>query len=242
MKDKFDFLKGKLLSGRVYKEFFPFNPSDYVINLGCGEGPQAIVYARQYKKMVGIDINKERLKRSKEAMKIYKVKNYATICANVEKIPLPDNSFNKAIAIDIIEHVQNPKKLCLEVKRLLKENGELLVTFPAAYDHYRNLASWIGRVFLKKGKKIKSRKWNPDAHNQRFKLKKWINLVEACGFELQKSRSTTLFPPLHLIGIPRFWFRNNIIHKIDSFFCRIPILKNYGLTLLCVFKKKKSSQ
>ena len=68
----------------------------------------------QYEKMVGVDINRERLRRSLEAMRIYGVQNYTTLCANVEKIPLSRNSFDKAIAIDIIEHVQNPKSLCLE--------------------------------------------------------------------------------------------------------------------------------
>ena len=57
-------LKAKILSSRTYPEFFPFSPNDRVINIGCGEGPQAIVYAGQYEEMIGVDINKERLKNS----------------------------------------------------------------------------------------------------------------------------------------------------------------------------------
>lgn len=238
MKDEFNFLKGKLLSGRVYPDFFPFNPKDRVISLGCGEGPQAIVYAGQYKEMIGVDINKQRLERSKEIMKVYKIKNYTTLYANVEKISLPANSFDKAIAIDIIEHVQNPKKLCLEANRLLRKNGEFLITFSTMYDKYRDFASIIGRLILGKGKKIKSAEWNPDVHNQRHSPKKWIAIVESCGFKLSKSRANTLFPPLHLLGIPRFWFSNNIIYKINNFFCRMPVLKNCGQALVCVFKKQ----
>lgn len=237
MDDKFEFLKGKLLSGRVYPEFFPLNPNDRVINLGCGEGPQTIVYAGQYQKMVGVDINKERLERSKEAMEIYKVRNYKTLLANVENVPLPNNTFDKAIAIDIIEHVRSPQKLCLEANRLLKENGKLLITFPAMYDHYRAFASWVGQVFFKKRKKESSGEWNPDVHNQSHSLKEWITIVENCGFKLCKSRATTLFPPLHLYGIPKFWFSNSLIYKIVSFFCKVPILKNFGLSLVCIFKK-----
>ena len=242
MNDKLDFLKGKLLSGRVYPEFFPLRSKDCVINLGCGEGPQAIVYSEQYKKMIGVDVSKKRLEKSKKAIKIYKVKNYTTLCANVEKIPLPDNSFDKAIAIDIIEHVQNPKKMCLEVNRLLKEKGEFLVTFPAMYDKYRAFASWVNHFILKRKKKpsvlTTYGEWNPDTHNQTHSLRKWIAIIESCGFKLCKSRASTLFPPLHLYGISRFWFSNNIIHKIDSFFCKIPILKNYGQALVCAFKKQ----
>ena len=75
--------------------------------------------------MIGVDINKERLKESEEAMRIYGVRNYTTLCASVEEIPLCDNSFDKVIAIGIVPCVPNPKKLGLEANRLLKENGKL---------------------------------------------------------------------------------------------------------------------
>jgi ubiquinone/menaquinone biosynthesis C-methylase UbiE len=240
MDDRQCFLKGKILSGRVYPEFFPLNPNDRVVNLGCGEGPQAIVYAGQYKEMVGVDINKDRLIRSEEAMKVYGIQGYATLWVNVENIPLPDKSFDKAIAIDIIEHVQSPKNLGLEVNRLLKENGELLITFSAMHDKFTKLfTALVCLIPRRKRKEPASSEWNPDAHNQEYPLSQWIRVIESCGFKLYKARATTLFPPLHLYGIPRFWFKSNIIHKIDSFFCKIPVLRNYGQSLLCIFIKLK---
>jgi len=241
MEDKFKFLKGKLLSSRVYPEFFPFKPDDRVINIGCGQGPQAIVYAGQYKQMVGVDLNVERLKKSEKAMRIYGVRSYTTLCVNVEKMPLRDNSFDKAIAVGIIQCVQNPRKLCLEANRLLKENGELLITFPAMYYKFTNFVSKIGRFVLRRKKKeVPSTEWSPDALNQKYTLDEWIAIVESCGFKLYKSRADTLFPPLHRYGIPRLWFSNNVIHKIDSFFCKMPVLKNYGQELICFFIKHKS--
>lgn len=239
MNDKFHFLRGKLLAGRVYPEFFSFTENDRVLNIGCGEGVQAIVYAGQYREMVGVDINQKRLEKSKEAMEIYGVENYTTICANVEEMPLPSNNFDKIIAIDIIEHTQHPQKLCLEANRLLKDNGAMLITFPAMHDKFTDFISKIARFILRRKKpEVFSGEWDPDAHNQKYSLDKWIAMVENSGFKLYKSRATTLFPPLHLYGVPRFWFSNNFIHKIDSFFCAMPILKNYGQSLICIFKKK----
>jgi len=226
------FIDGKLSSGRIYPEFFPIDSNDSVVNFGCGQGVQALIYAGRFKEMIGIDINCEKLERDS-----VKVKNYKTLCANVEKVPLKPEIFNKAIAIDIIEHVQNPSKFCAEIYRLLKDNGELLITFPMTYDKYRDFISWIGRFFFGR-KKLKSVGWNPDMHNQRNSPTKWINMVKLNGFNLEKMRATTLFPPLHLFGIPRFWFNIKIIHKIDSFFCKTPIIRRLGLTMMCVFKKK----
>ena len=191
--------------------------------------------------MVGVDINEDRLTRSEEAMNIYGIQGYATLCANVENIPLPDKSFDKAIAIDIIEHVQSPKNLGLEANRLLKENGALLMTFPAMHDKFTQLVTTLVRLILRRKKKEPaSTEWNPDAHNQEYPLSEWISIVESCGFKLRKSRASTLFPPLHLYGIPRFWFASNIIHKLDSFFCKMPFLRNYGQALVCIFIKQKS--
>ncbi|MCK9555909.1 class I SAM-dependent methyltransferase [bacterium] len=235
---KFGFLEGKLLSSRVYREFFPLGSNERVINIGCGEGPQAIIYKGQYGEMVGIDINRERIKKSEDAMKIYEVQNYTAVCANVEQIPLPGGSFDKAIAIDIIEHVENPSRLCFEANRLLKKTGLLLITFPAMHDKFTDFISKTACFFGRQKKAKNAAGWDPDKHNQRFSIGQWISIVESCGFRLRRSRATTLFPPLHLYGIHRFWFSSNIIHCVDAFFCRIPILKNFGQALVCIFEKQ----
>lgn len=231
------FLEGKLLSGRVYPEFFRFRPNARVLNVGCGLGPQAVSYAKQYGSMVGVDINAERLAVAQQLLRDRGINNYATLVANVEQIPLPDAQFDHAIAIDIAEHVNDPGQLCREIHRLLKPNGELLITFPALHDFYTDQARAIGRIFFNKTPKAKPTGWDPDWHNQRMPLTEWITLVERCGFRLRAKRASTLFPPLHLYGMPRFWFKNETIHAIDSALCRAPLLQSVGQTLVCVFEK-----
>ena len=232
-------LNGKVLSGRVYPEFFSINNNERVLNIGCGDGPQAVVYAGRYREMVGVDINCLRLESSKKLIEDLGIKNYSTICANVELIPLPDKSFDKAIAIDIIEHVNNPEKFCHEAFRLIKDGGKLLVTFPAMHDNYTRFFSLVGKYVLRRKHQDKiDSNWDPDKHNHDYSVKKWIELVSGCGFKLEKSRATTMFPPLHLYGVPKFWFSNEIVHFLDSLICRLPLVKNYGQSLVCVFQKK----
>lgn len=232
------FLNGKVLSSRVYPELFPIGKDERVINIGCGDGPQAFAYDGSFKEMVGVDINSQRLQEAKRIHDEAGLKNYSTICANVESIPLESQSFDKAIAIDIIEHVNSPEGLCREARRLIKDGGELLITFPAMHDRYVRLFSWIGRaVFGRKKKQSDREGWNPDDHNHEYPPDEWIRLVSACGFKLKKSRATTMFPPLHLYGVPKFWFSNQLIHFLDSWVCRLPIVKNAGQSLACVFVK-----
>ena len=121
--------------------------------------------------------------------------------------------------------------------RLLKDDGELLITFPAMHDKWENLFRFVGRKILRrKGKTIRKEGWDPDAHQYDYKLSKWINILEDRG-KLINSRASTLFPPLHYLGLPKFWFSNRLIHAIDNFFCKLPVIKNYGQALVCKFKK-----
>ncbi|TSC52359.1 MAG: Methyltransferase type 11 [Parcubacteria group bacterium LiPW_39] len=146
-----NFNKGKLISGIIYPEFFPFDKEDNVLNVGCGDGVQAIVYGGKFKKMVGVDINQERLKVAQQLATHYGFDNFQTICANAEKIPL-EEKFDKIMAIDAVEHVVNPDRLISEVYRLLKDEGRLLITFPTMHDKWENLFRFVGRkIFLFSG-------------------------------------------------------------------------------------------
>lgn len=232
-----NFKKGKLLSGIIYPEFFPINKKETVLNVGCGDGVQALVYKGNFKKMIGIDINLERLKIADKISKYYKITNWQGIRGNVEKIPL-NEKFDKIIAIDIIEHVLQPKKTAAEIYRLLKDNGEVLITFPAMHDKWENIFRFIGRKILRrKSKMVYKKGWDPDQHQNNYDLKTWIGLVENSGLKLVDSRASTLFPPFHYLGMPRFWFTNRFIHAIDNYLSKLPVIKNYGQALVCRFIK-----
>ena len=43
---------------------------------------------------------------------------------------LPDNTFDNAICIQVIEHIRNPYKLVSELHRILKPNGHCIITAP----------------------------------------------------------------------------------------------------------------
>src|SRR3989339_68156 len=99
------FKKGKLISGIVYPEIMPIKKNETVLNIGCGDGVQAVIYGGSYSKMTGVDIQSERLEIAKKLMDFYNINNFEPVVANVEQIPL-EEKYDKVMAIDIIEHVQ----------------------------------------------------------------------------------------------------------------------------------------
>lgn len=237
MDNRFDFLKGKLISGIIYPKFFRLSLNDIVLNVGCGEGPQAITYKGQYKRMVGIDIQEGRLNVAKEAMKHYGIVNFEAVLGDVENMPFKNNEFDKVLAVDIIEHVLSPEKVIGEIHRTLKDGGEVLITFPMMHDVYTGLASWFGKNILRR-KKEKREGWDPNIHHQRKSFRNWDELMKKNGFVFVKSRTSTLFPPFHYIfGWPRFWFSNRYIHAVDNFLSKLPLVKRFGQTKVCIYKK-----
>ena len=231
------FKSGKLISGIVYPEIFPISHDETVLNVGCGDGVQAITYKGHFKKMVGVDIDKNSLITAWQVADYYQINNLELVEANVENIPLTEQ-FDKVMAIDIIEHVIQPDLLVKEIKRLLKDDGQLLITFPAMHDKWEHFFQFVGRQILRRqSKTVYQEGWDPRQHQYDYPLKKWFSILEANGFILVKSRASTLFPPLHYLGLPRFWFSNKFIHLIDKFFCELPVFKNYGQALVGVLKK-----
>lgn len=232
-----NFHKGKLLSGIIYPEFFPLTEQDTVLNVGCGDGVQAVIYQGRFKSMIGVDLNKNRLAVANQLVKHYGINNFSSLCSNVEEIPLT-GKFNKIIAIDIIEHVVRPERLISELNRLLSDDGKILITFPAWHDKWENFFRFVGRKILRRrGKTVRRPGWDPDAHQYGYNLRTWLKLMERGGFSLEKSRASTLFPPLHYLGLPKFWFSNKFIHGLDNYLCQLAVLKNYGQALVCVFTK-----
>jgi len=64
----------------------------------------------------------------------------------------------------------------------------------------------------------------------------WKKRVEDAGFTFIKSRATTMFPPLHLYGIPKFWFSIEWLHALDRKIAGSRI-QNLGQTVMAEFSK-----
>lgn len=228
---------GKLQSGIVYPEFFPLTSNQRVVNLGCGVGPQAVIYNGMYAQMVCVDILEDRLLQLKEFMKEHGVENTEALLAPVEATGLPENSFDRALAIDIIEHLPKPEALLQEMHRLLKPGGKGLITIPVMHDRWTEFFRFIRKLFtgastppLPEG--------HPDRHNSDFSRKLWIELIQRSHLKIVAVRATSLFPPLHLYGVPRFWFTVRIIHIIDRFLCSIPGIKRLGQAWMVIIEKE----
>ena len=63
-----------------------------------------------------------------------------------EKIPYPDNFFDRIIAMHVLEHLTNLPSFLEEAKRIIKPTGKLLVVLPCE----GGFGYWLGRQFTSK--------------------------------------------------------------------------------------------
>ena len=97
-----------------------------ILEMGCSAGLLIKeLHDSGFTDIHGIDI-------SKDAIKIAKEKGIKNIeVSDAAKTKFKNKTFDVIIASDILEHIQDDHKTIFEWKRLLKENGTLIIFVPA---------------------------------------------------------------------------------------------------------------
>ena len=92
-----------------------------ILEVGCNRGLLLRALKAQGALVYGIDINRGIV----DELELPFIKYGA-----VENIPYAPASFDKVIASEILEHVENPRVAIKEIERVVKPGGRVFVTYP----------------------------------------------------------------------------------------------------------------
>ncbi len=99
----------------------------WVLDVGCGSGTIVKRLLKKGKNVVGVDIGKNFLNFCQSSY------GYAAFCgADARYLPFSDNCFDTIVCSEVIEHLNKPEKSLKEFERILRPNGELVITTPNA--------------------------------------------------------------------------------------------------------------
>lgn len=108
---------------RRMKEFFFYkdSPQDvYVLDVGSGQGYLTKKLANQKYNVTGIDISEANISKAKEWDSTSLV---TYLRGDIQTLPFADETFDAVTCLDILEHVDDPKRVLSEIQRVLKPNG-----------------------------------------------------------------------------------------------------------------------
>jgi len=108
-----------------------------ILDIGFGSGIMLKMLTERRCNTYGVDISSEAVEFIKKTNKKAKVK----VC-DAQKLDFPDNSFDKVVCSEVIEHLKKPDELLKEVYRILKPKGRFIISTPNYLSHYAIL-EWL---------------------------------------------------------------------------------------------------
>jgi ubiquinone/menaquinone biosynthesis C-methylase UbiE len=101
-----------------------------MIDIGCGSGNFIFAFASECKTAYGIDVLYDAVRFAHRAAKRLGLENAHFIRASAEFIPIRDDSLERVLLLDVIEHVRRPQQAMDELARILLPNGKATITTP----------------------------------------------------------------------------------------------------------------
>jgi len=98
-----------------------------VLDIACGEGYGSNLMSKNAKFVHGVDIDPETIANAKIK---YVKSNMSFQIGSADNIPIPNASIDVVVSYETIEHHDKHNEMMLEIKRVLKPNGVLIISTP----------------------------------------------------------------------------------------------------------------
>jgi ubiquinone/menaquinone biosynthesis C-methylase UbiE len=107
----------------------PFPAGSRVLEAGCGVGAQTVILAGRSPDahFTAIDVSQNSVERTREKLRIEGLSNVTVEVADIFSLPYSEESFDHVFVCFLLEHLQDPVKALLNLRRVLKTGGSITV-------------------------------------------------------------------------------------------------------------------
>jgi SAM-dependent methyltransferase len=117
---------------------FRVSPGEHVLDMGCGAGRHAFELYRRGAHVVAFDRDERELAEVAKMFAAMELEgeppagaSARTVTGDALSLPFPDDTFDKIVAAEVLEHIPDDMAAMAELLRVLKPGGELAVTVPS---------------------------------------------------------------------------------------------------------------
>ncbi|REL39200.1 class I SAM-dependent methyltransferase [Rhodohalobacter sp. SW132] len=122
------------------------HPGQKVLDLACGSGTAALVAARRYCDVTGIDYVPELITRARKRAEAGGLSSEFLV-ADAQDLPFPDNSFDVILSVYGVQFAPNQEKAAAEMLRVCKPGGKIGLASPIP-------EGWSGDFFTTHGRYV----------------------------------------------------------------------------------------
>jgi SAM-dependent methyltransferase len=161
-----------------------------MLDIGAGVGRQSLLLRDEFDmKVTAVEFSEFGV----EACRKLKIE---VLQVNATQLPIPSNSFDAGIAMDVLEHIENDSAVLSEMGRVLKPQGLMLITVPAFPFMWSNHDTAVDHV-------------------RRYTKTEIVKKIRLAGFTIVSVRywNSLLFP---VAFISRLLFRDGADLKLPS--------------------------
>ena len=104
-----------------------------LLDFGCGNGADTILFAPDFSAVVGVDVEPARVEEARASAGSRGVSNVEYSVYDGERLPFPDGSFDCVVSFEVIEHTRDDRAALSEIARVLKPGGLFCGSVPNKY-------------------------------------------------------------------------------------------------------------
>lgn len=129
-------LKDALLSGWYLQESnelyrgFSIGVEDVVLDVGCGDGGNALFCANRGAHMIVADIDAIKVESTKLRLAATSAREVQGVVTDANPLLLADGIASKVVSTEVLEHVDDPVQFLSELVRVGKSGAQYLLTVP----------------------------------------------------------------------------------------------------------------
>lgn len=171
------------------------SPKDRILDAGCGSGEHLfLLESMGFTNLYGFDLSEEMVKIAREKCGHAKIEK-----GDTEKLNYPSDFFDAIIAISLLMYLPDPEKGLMELKRVLKSGGKLImVNQNLKGSKFKSLISRKGNINLYSQPWNRDVDWSPEA-TRRLIEDSGFGILHAKGFGFVLSKCPEILMPVNIL-------------------------------------------